>query len=62
MNQHLQQLQVTRSCNDNCLPDTCTIVSRNSAHGLAPYKSAKEGVDTLSSLLAFNHEGAPTSC
>ena len=30
--------------------------------GRAPYKSAKEGVGALSTVSAFNHERAPTSC
>ena len=30
--------------------------------GGAPYKSAKEGVGALSTVSAFNHERAPTSC
>ena len=30
--------------------------------GGAPYKSAKEGVGTLSTVSTFNHERAPTSC
>ena len=30
--------------------------------GGAPYKTAKEGVGALSSVSAFNHKRAPTSC
>ena len=30
--------------------------------GGPPYKSAKEGVGTLSTVSAFNHERAPMSC
>ena len=30
--------------------------------GGAPYKSAKKGVGTLSSVSKFNHKKAPTSC